>query len=250
MVRWERELQGGELHLVGWRSSTMQAALERIVALARVGARHREREVLDGWDAWIEGEALAGPESWRDGLAARLGREGRRIREYKLLSWQTERMFPVVLPLAGASWFVGGRLAYQAHVARWQPREDTLEALVARGDSRLESLLGVLGHEVGRLHALRGRHGGLSPDRILVAPAAALQPLVWSGSGEGARGPWMPRAQDDLREVVAALRAAGREALLEPLWAAYEDARTANGRAVRASERRLALEARVTRPCS
>lgn len=250
MVRWERELDGGRLHLVGWRGSTMQAALERIVALARLGGRHRARESIDGWDAWVEGEPLVGAASWREGLRARLGGEGRRVREYKLLSWQTERLFPVLLPLAAASWLVGGRLAYQAHVARWQPHDATLADLIARGDERLEALLGELGREAGRLHALRGRHGGLRPARILVAPAGALQPLAWSGSGDGARGPWIPRAADDLHDVAEALQAHGRASLLEPLWSAYEEARAGNGRPVRASERRLAPRARITRPCS
>jgi hypothetical protein len=228
----------------------MQAALERVLQLARAGSRHRARESLDGWDAWIEGEPLVGAAAWRAGLAARLGREGRRVREYKLLSWQTERLLPVLLPLAGASWFVGGRLRYQAHVARWQPHAATLADLIASRDERLESLVRVFGHEVGRLHALRGRHGGLHPARILVAPPGALQPLVWSGSGDGARGPWLPRAQDDLRPLLAALRAGARADLLAPLWSAYEDARRSNGRPQRASERRLVPEARVTRPCS
>ena len=250
MVRWERELEGGRLHLVGWRSSTMEVALARIAALARRGTRHRAREVIDGWDAWVEGEPLVGARAWRAGLARHLGREGRRVREYKLLSWQTERLFPVLLPLAGASWFVGGRMAYEAHVARWQPHDATLSSLLARGDGRLEHLYGVLGHEVGRLHALRGRHGALEPARILVAPRGSLQPLVWSGSGDGARGPWLPRAQDDLGPAIDAARAAGREALVEALWSAYERARAGNDRPVRASERRAVLAARVTRPCS
>ena len=189
--------------MVGWRSSTMEAAMERFLAfLTNDLPKQRARESLDGWDAWIEAEKVGGARGVAAAALQAWGRDPERLREYTLLSWQTERLLPVVLPLAGCAYYRDGVLHSQLHAARWTEHEGTLAAAVARHDPRCEAWLSYLGRETARLHTLRCYHGNLAPERILIAAPGALQPLVWCGSGLGSLRQLRPNARPELDRVL------------------------------------------------
>lgn len=207
--------------------------MARFAELAAGGGRHRARETLDGWDAWIEGDRVGGARGVAAAALQAFGRDPQRMREYTLLSWQTERLFPVLLPLAGAAFYKDGVLHSHYHAARWTEHDGTLAAALERGDARCASLVAALGREVARLHSLRGSHAGLDPARLLVAPPGALQPLVWCGSGRGSVGLHRPGPRRDLAPALDALRAAGRTGLVSILLDSYRAERAAQSPARR-----------------
>lgn len=211
----------------------MEAAAARFMELAAGGGRHRARETLDGWDAWIEGDVVGGARGAAAAALQAFGRDPARMREYTLLSWQTERLFPVLLPLAGAAYYRDGVLHSHYHAARWTEHDGTLDEALARRDPRCAELCAALGRETARLHALRGRHAGLLPRRLLVARPGALQPLVWCGEGRGSVGLARPGPLDDLAPAIRGLQAAGRAELVSCLLDSYRSERAAQSSARR-----------------
>lgn len=199
----------------------MEAAAARFLELAAGGKRHRARETVDGWDAWIEGDLVGGARGAAAAALQAFGRDPARMREYTLLSWQTERLFPVLLPLAGAAFYKDGVLHSHYHAARWTEHDGTLADALERRDARCDELVEALGRETARLHSLRGRHAGLLPRRLLVARPGALQPLVWCGAGRGSVRLARPGPLDDLAPAVAHLREAARADLVSILLDSY-----------------------------
>lgn len=192
--------------MAGWRSSTMEAALERFLTfITGTSTKLRSREALDGWDAWIEAERVGGVRGAAAAAWQAWGRDPVRMREYTLLSWQTERLLPVVLPLAGCAYYRDGVLHSQLHAARWTEHEGTLAAAIERHDPRCATWLPILGRETARLHSLRGYHSHLAPERILIAQPDALQPLVWCGNGRGSVRQFRPHARPELDSVLSHL---------------------------------------------
>lgn len=164
--------------------------------------------------------------------------------EFRNLTWLRTRLFRAAEPLGALTLSRFGFPYRELLITRQVPHAAAFDdALLTAGSRRRSELFAELGREVGRMHALRFLHADLYPRNVLVtAPCAEPGPgygrsLIWLDAWAGGPTAWrrgnLRRVEDDLGAWMSLAADWMGPADEDALFAAYANARRANGRPVR-----------------